>query len=145
MNELLFDSFIGVASINDKKIASRRPISASTANSATISAKRSTVHNKGSTVSSVSRKEPRVESASANNDKIHIQTLSQLCEAKTKQLKTLSIDHNYLRLAFDSLSVVIRHLTEQVCFTCFFYATLVIILIDAFSMRHSKLPTLKAP
>ncbi|CAG2161946.1 unnamed protein product [Oppiella nova] len=54
-----------------------------------------------------------VRSAQAVDDRNQIQKLTQLCESKTKQLKSIGLDNNYMRLAFDSLSVVIQHLIEQ--------------------------------
>jgi len=95
-----------VASINDKKATNRRPTQANSANA--LSSKRVTKIN----ASTITKKD--VRSAQLIDDKHQIQKLTELCECKTKQLKTLCLDQNYIRLAFDSLSVVIQHLIEQV-------------------------------
>ncbi|CAG2105721.1 unnamed protein product [Medioppia subpectinata] len=100
-----------VTSLNDKKsAANRRPTQPNTTGS-TVTAKRMTNTKINASNASTSKRD--VRSTHALDDRNQIQTLTQLCDSKTKQLKTLGISHNYTRIAFDSLSVVIQHLIEQ--------------------------------
>lgn len=49
-----------------------------------------------------------------NTEKVQIQNLTDLYEKKNNQLKEFNLDYNHLLLAFDSLTIVVRHINEQV-------------------------------
>ncbi|XP_054163751.1 putative uncharacterized protein DDB_G0277255 [Oppia nitens] len=104
-----------VSSANDKKTANRKlnqTKTTITTTSVSVATKRMTgTKISASNTNNTSKRD--VRNAQVVDDKQRMQKLSHLCENKTKQLKSLTLEQNYTRLAFDSLSVVIQHLIEQ--------------------------------